>query len=137
MQRITSLLFLLVSIALLSACGPVYKKEYSYVPPVSNVAKMCTAQCVQSKNACEQMCQMRNENCRMQSRQDAMYEYENYREQQERLNKPIDKRIEYFDQGSYRCNTSCNCAPTYRSCYSACGGEVLERNVCVAFCDKK
>lgn len=137
MQRLSSIFILAIITLVLTACGPIYKKQYAYVPPASNMGKMCTAQCVQNKNSCEQMCQMRNDNCRMQARQDAMYQFEIYRSDRLKQNLPVEKSINDFDRGSFGCQNTCGCSATYRSCYAACGGEVLERNVCVAFCDKK
>ncbi len=123
-------------VALMTGCGPVYKREYSFVPPKSNVAKMCTAQCVQSKNTCQQMCNLNTENCRLRARQDAIYQYEQYKRDRRHDGKDIQKNLSDFDHGSL-CSSSCNCEPSYRECYSACGGEVLQRDVCVAFCDKQ
>lgn len=130
--------FLCFSLTLLLAgCGPIYHTEYAYVPPASNIGKMCTTQCLQSKNSCEQMCQMRNDNCRMQARQDAMYQFEIYRGERERQHKPIKKSVSDFDRSIFTCHESCGCEANYRVCYAQCGGAVLERRVCTAFCDKK
>lgn len=120
---------------LLTACGPMYNTEYSYIPPKSDMSKMCTAQCVQSKNSCEQTCRSDNDNCRFRAQQTALIEYNEYKYDRLRAGLPLDKTVSSFDRGM-SCNASCNCQPTYRACYSACGGEVLERKVCVAFCDK-
>ncbi|MCW5584286.1 MAG: hypothetical protein KIT56_10540 [Gammaproteobacteria bacterium] len=123
-------------VGILTGCGPVYKREYAFVPPRTGMGKMCIAQCVQNKNTCEQMCQMNNENCRLRAHQDAVYQFEMYKHERRKHGAPVKKDVSDFDM-SYTCNHSCNCEPTYRSCYSACGGQVLERDVCVAFCDKK
>jgi hypothetical protein len=136
MKRVYAIFSLFLLMSLIAGCGPVYKREYAFVPPKSDMAKMCTAQCVQSKNSCEQMCQMNNESCRMRARQDAVYEYERYKHERKREGKEIKKDVSDFDR-SYSCSSSCNCEPTYRSCYAACGGQVLQRDVCVAFCDKQ
>jgi hypothetical protein len=135
MKHIYSLFSIFVVIALLAGCGPVYKREYSFVPPKTDMGRMCISQCVQGKNACEQTCRMNNDNCRAQAREDAIYEYREYKRERIREGKEIKKNISDFDRG-YRCQSSCDCEPTYRACYSACGGQVLYRDVCVAFCDK-
>lgn len=136
MKTIFAILSVFTLVAMLAACGPVYKREYAYVPPKSSTGKMCTAQCIQGRNACEQMCRMNNEACIARSKQDAVYEYEQYKHERRREGKEVKKTVSDFDR-SYTCNSSCNCGPTYNACYSACGGEVLQRDVCVAFCDKQ
>lgn len=136
MYQIINWLFVCLITVSLTGCGPIYKIEHSYVPPVSSTGKMCIAQCVQNKNTCQQMCQMRKDNCRSQARQDAYYQYESYKNDQARLGKPIEKSIRDFDHSFFECRKPCHCDQTFNSCYSACGGEVLSRQVCVAFCDK-
>jgi hypothetical protein len=124
---------IIVLAAILTACGPIYNTEYSFIPPKSDVSKMCTAQCVQDKNNCQQSCRIDNENCRLRAQQSAIFEFEHYKEEQKRREMPINKSISDFDRSS-SCNNSCECESTYRACYSACGGEVRENKVCVAFC---
>jgi hypothetical protein len=121
--------------AMLSACGPVFKTEYSYVPPRSDGGKMCVAQCIQGKNACEQSCEMKNQNCKLRAHQDALTQFEMYKQEQKRIGKPVERSVDSFDR-SYACSASCGCDETYNSCYSTCGGKVIETQVCVAFCDK-
>lgn len=130
------ILSVLVLASLLTSCGPMYKTEYSFIPPKSDLSKMCTAQCVQSKNDCEQSCRVDNENCRLRAKQNALFEFKNYKEDQKQRGLPITKSVSDFDRSS-SCFNSCHCESTFRECYSACGGEVRERQVCVAFCDKK
>jgi len=136
MSRLLSLIFFVLSLGMLAGCGPIYNTEYAYVPPKSNMGKMCIAQCTQGKNMCEQMCQMQNDNCRMQARMEAREEYREYRHDRREEGKRIRRNVSDFDQGG-RCDRPCGCEPQFNSCYSACGGQVLERQVCVAFCDKQ
>lgn len=135
MKRILLGLSLVALIITLIGCGPVYKREYTFVAPKSNISKMCIAQCVQGKNVCEQSCNANVDNCRARAHQDAIYQYEAYKHERHRKGKSVDKSISDFDTGN-TCTASCNCEPTYRACYSACGGQVLQHDVCVAFCNK-
>lgn len=135
-MRLIVCAFILSLVTMLSGCGPIYKTEYNYVPPHSNMSKMCVAQCVQAKSHCEQLCELKNQNCVAQARQEAFYEYEIYKHDRKREGKKVKKDIGDFDR-SYRCQSSCDCTPSFNTCYSACGGQVLEKQVCVAFCDKK
>jgi len=131
-----SSILILALTGMLFGCGPIYKTEYAYVPPHSSMGKMCIAQCVQGKSACQQMCEMRKENCRARARQEAHYQYEEYKHEQRREHKDVNKDVNDFDNSFFDCNQSCDCTPTFNACYSACGGQVLERQVCVAFCGK-
>jgi hypothetical protein len=135
MKFLRSLLIGVWLTVMLVGCGPVYKREYAFVPPKSDVGKMCTAQCVQGKNRCEQRCRRDTERCRAHAREEAIYQFEQYKRERRRLGQEVKKSINDFDRG-YTCETACNCEPTFRDCYAACGGQVLQRDVCVAFCDK-
>lgn len=130
------LFVLVVFTGIMTGCGPIYNTEYTFIPPKSDMSKMCTAQCVQGKSACDQNCRLENENCRLRSQQAAIYEYNQYKDNQTRQGLPVNKTTRDFDT-SGSCYNSCQCESTFRACYSACGGEVQERKVCVAFCDKK
>lgn len=137
MLRLFTLLLFVALSGMLLGCGPIYKKEYAYVPPRSSAGKMCLAQCIQGKSNCQQMCQMRNENCRAQARQDAFYQYQEYKHERRREGKEVKKTVNDFDNSFFSCNESCDCTSSFNACYAACGGQVLERDVCVAFCNKK
>ena len=129
-------LMIFMSIITLTACGPIYNTQSDYVAPKSDISKMCTAQCVQSRNVCEQSCRMENQDCRIHARKNAQHEFDRYYHQRQRDGANIDKRINDFDR-SYECNANCNCEPSYRDCYAACGGTILAQKTCIAFCDKK
>jgi len=133
MSRVLSILMFIGVLIGITACEPVYKTEYAYQPPNSATGRMCVSQCNQNKSMCEQMCQMRNDNCVQRARQDAIYQYENYRDEQMRHNEKIKKSLSDFDT-SYSCRTHCKCVPAFNTCYNSCGGDVLERKKCVAFC---
>ncbi len=133
----TPLVCLFLAVIILSGCGPIYRTDYSYKPPKSSAGKMCISQCLQNKSFCEESCQVRNENCKMRAHEDALFQFEAYKREQLKNNQPIQRTVSDFDSSSYRCNNSCDCTPSFNACYSACGGQVLENKVCVAFCDKQ
>jgi hypothetical protein len=129
--------FIALMSAFLTGCGPIYETHYSYVPPRTPMGNMCVAQCVQGKSMCEQMSQMQHDNCRMQSRQDAMYRYSHYRDRQIAHGKPIERSMYDFDRGSFGCSSSSSqCVPNFNMCYQACGGQVMAQQVCTAFCNR-
>lgn len=135
MTKFASISFLALAVIFLTACGPIYRTEYAYTPPKTTTAQMCVNQCVQAKTMCEQMCEMRNENCKTRAHQDALYQYEIYKRDQRAHGKHIKKSVSDFDS-SYSCHNTCDCTPSYNSCYASCGGQVYEKKVCVAFCGK-
>ena len=136
MQRLLLIGFFTFLVGMLSACAPVYKTQYKYIPPSSKMGNMCVSQCVQSKSMCQQMCEMRKETCRMRVQREGRAQYETYKEEQKRGGWSIMKDVSDFTDTQGCDNTPCGCTETFNTCYGACGGQVLERKVCVAFCDK-
>jgi hypothetical protein len=138
MQKRLSCFALVISLMVaLTGCGPIYNTEYSYIPPATDMGKMCVNQCITNKTLCQQMCQMRNDSCRTQSRQNALFDYQMYKHRQKANKQPITKDLSAFDRGGYECNSRCDCDFSFNQCYSACGGQVQEHKVCVMFCDKQ
>jgi hypothetical protein len=130
--------YLLLTLATLTlmGCGPIYQTHYDYQLPHSERGKMCVNECLQAKSTCEQMNRMNEESCRDRELKAARYEYQAYRDRQERHHQPVKKSVEDFNHG-YRCNQSSDCEASYKMCYQNCGGVIKENRVCVAFCDKK
>ena len=135
-MKLSRFIFLVLLPLLLTACGPIYKTQYSYQPPQSDTGRMCAAQCVQSRGMCQQMCRAQNNNCEMQAQENAAYSYHAYVKAQQAAGKKIRKNIDDFDN-SYMCNESCNCRSNFNLCYSTCGGKVTSRQICTAFCNKQ
>jgi hypothetical protein len=123
--------------AWLSGCGPVYQTSYTYQPPTSQVGRMCISQCMQTKSSCEQMCQMQDQNCRMMARQNAFYQYQQYRDYQTSHGLSVDRNLNDFDNSFFECRKSCHCSADFNFCYQNCGGVVQEHKVCTAFCDQR
>lgn len=103
-------------------CGPMYETQFFYTPPDSPQGQVCASQCEMNKINCEQLEDMRKENCEYRARQ----EYEDC------------LRYRYDD---YCYEESCSadytrCERMYNSCYTACGGKVTSQQVCVAFCNQ-
>jgi len=133
MHYVYRALSLLGLLCFLTACGPVYEKKYSYVPPKGDIPRMCIAQCYNAKTHCEQLCKLHHENCIAMERREARHDYQEYKRDRRHDNKPIDRDRASFDR-SYTCNTTCQCKPAFNTCYSACGGTVHEHKKCIAFC---
>lgn len=127
------------SLVVLTGCGPMYKTSYSFIPPTSMEGRMCTMQCNQTKNMCEQMQQMRNETCRSRARDEARWRYEDYVRERRDRNLPVEKSMRDFESsyGAFSCADQGNCENDFRTCFTTCGGQVLAHEQCVAFCDKR
>jgi hypothetical protein len=118
---------------LLTGCSPVYETQYSYEPPKSKAGRMCAAQCIQNEENCKQLCQLREDVCITKSKQDALYQYEVYKAQQQSQNRPIIKTPENFDR-AHSCYQVCGCTSVYNTCFERCGGQVATTQGCTAFC---
>ncbi|MBS0359448.1 MAG: hypothetical protein JSS53_09280 [Proteobacteria bacterium] len=114
-----------------TACGPMYRTNYNYIPPVDMQGKMCAMQCEQVKLQCFHLAEAEYQNCRLR-------EEINMRE--ERHHRHHDKKGHWNDFYGSFCSadtTKQQCESSYRSCYEICGGRVVTNTQCVAFCDKR
>jgi hypothetical protein len=136
MQPLLSLFCFLMITTLISACGPVYQSHYTYAPPHAAMEKKCVAQCLQGKNSCLRLCDLKNQRCVERAHYKGLERYTAYKQEQLRNGKAITKSVSYFEDRSV-CRKACSCTISFNTCYSACGGQVKEHKKCVAFCDKK
>lgn len=115
----------------LSACGPIYRTDYTYVPPEDSGARQCLNQCLGMQSACRARAEDRaareNADC----------------EQSALLNYSICLATAKTEAERNRCSSSsfCNkqpnlsvCEAEYRQCYQNCGGTVLSERRCVYGC---
>ncbi|MEO8400230.1 MAG: hypothetical protein ABI597_00355 [Gammaproteobacteria bacterium] len=135
-MKIVLSLFISLMVFVVTACGPIYQTKYSYQPPHSDMGRMCASQCLQSKSSCDQMCQMRKDNCFLHARQNALVQFEAYKAEQKAKSKPVEKTPASFENTA-GCDQPCNCGFDFNMCYQTCGGVVTKYEVCTAFCDKK
>ncbi|MEZ4752834.1 MAG: hypothetical protein R3A13_00765 [Bdellovibrionota bacterium] len=125
----------LILILVLSACGPVYKTDYTYIPPKTESGRSCIFQCQNTKVQCEQLQELKYERCL--DRADREYD---------RCER--NKRYIYKPNGERKCVDNCycfrdscsldeeTCEIRYRSCYGTCGGSVEAKTYCVSNCEK-
>lgn len=109
-------LCLILFVCLLSAC---VKPKYTYMPPHD---RTCIARCVQGKSYCESLCYLKNPRCLAQAERDLAA----YQTEQRVQGLAIKKTLKDF-QTDKSCQSSCQCVKAYNTCYSACGGQVLEQ----------
>ena len=130
-------LLLFSTILLISACGPIYETKYSFVSPQTDKGKQCIGQCLQTKNKCDTECAKKRLSCRQEEYLKASGAYNLYIMQKAQRNEIIlMTQDDFADYG--RCDALCNvCNENYRLCYTGCGGKIIEKKECVAFCDQK
>jgi hypothetical protein len=113
----------LMMMLLLSSCGYVYERQYSYTPPDNQAGKQCASQCYAGKSACQRICLLKNPNCGVRSYADASAAFEKYKRQQRAQGKKVRKQLRDFEQ-SEDCKNVCHCTAAYNTCYTSCGGQV-------------
>lgn len=137
MSRLRILCLALLS--LLGACGPIHSTQYSLTPPATPEGRQCVSQCQQNRGYCRQSCHLAQQACLNEARSRAIDEYRDYVHRQVSKKKPVQRSVSDFEH-SYGCNSnSCEarCESDYRDCFGGvCGGQVVARTVCTAFCDE-
>lgn len=121
MSRIIHLVFVLISICLLSACMP--RQDYTYIPPETDAGKNCAASCKIASTKCVEICALKNSICRSEMRRTAESNYNAYKMRRQATNSKVGKSLDDFMRTA-GCVHSCNCIPAFNTCYSACGGKV-------------
>ncbi|AWZ03079.1 MAG: hypothetical protein NXH87_12975 [Rhodobiaceae bacterium] len=134
-----------VALALI-ACGPVIETHYDYAPPASQAGMQCLAACQQGQNQCNRDAAEAVQQCRYNEERRVEDEYyearERYNEDRllyaaapEKFSKPTEPTKGY--PSYYQCdNQGSQCQANFNMCYRSCGGQVRERQVCVANCEE-
>lgn len=125
---------------LVGGCGPVYETTYELHPPENYQGRVCTNQCSQTQQFCQQNCASQIQMCEYNERLRSQNEYYVYVEQQRAANQAIVRTPESF-YDSFRCRETMNvcqaqCQSSYRSCFAGCGGSVIPHTQCVASCEE-
>lgn len=124
----------IVSMMLLAGCAPRYKTVYTFKPPAEARAKMCIAQCQQSRSLCRRLCKADKHACQRSARAKARHDYQRYALHQQHSQLPVTKTVDDF-YDTHSCEQQvCDCGEDYRTCYQLCGGEVNPHQQCIAFC---
>lgn len=145
MYRMRVWLLAMLGAVALAACGPVIETKYDYLPPANSGGMQCVAGCQQAQNQCNQYAAESANQCRYDEERRAEEEYRDARERYDRemllhvadpnkFAKPSEPSKSY--PSYYRCeDTAAQCVPNFNMCYRSCGGQVAERQVCVANCE--
>ncbi len=145
MHQMGKWLLAMLSVAALTACGPVIETHYDYLPPANSGGMQCVAGCQEAQNQCNQYAAEATNQCRYDEERRVEREYSEAKERYDRdlllyaaspekFSKPTEPTKGYASY--YQCdNQASQCAPNFNMCYRACGGQVSERQVCVANCE--
>ena len=121
---------------------PRYEVSHSYIPPATDMGRMCAAQCLTSKDQClttkQLSADLARERCENDERERARKEYASYAKSRKDKGKKVDRTEDSF-YARYRCEkagtTLSDCGENYHQCYTTCGGQVVAQSICVANCD--
>ncbi len=129
-----------ISVACLTACGPMYQTNYTFTPPSTWRGRQCINHCLQRRGFCRSQCSQHNQLCRAQADvlgavrySDYMHNHHPYRDGKHHYYQT--RSISDFSNYS-ACHSDCGCEADYKVCYQNCGGTVTAHTVCVANCDK-
>ena len=117
-------------IVALGGCTPMYRTHYDFTLPRSRIGRLCTAQCGTTREICRSNAENRAMHGYNQCEIEAQQEY--YR----CLNASTDpkQRSLCFLRQCYAHADSSRCDAEFRTCYSACGGQVIPHRECVFNC---
>jgi len=121
---------------LLASCGPVYRTNYTYIPPKAWRGRQCVNKCLKERTYCNIECRKTYQSCIYGAQEASKPAYRAYVKQRTAAGKEIWANPNDFAD-TYNCNKNCNCEPQYRQCYTNCGGQVVGTTVCVADCSQK
>ena len=136
-KTLWAIIIILSAIFIQGCATPQHDTFYSYIPPKGAEAKACIFQCSMTESQCEQLDQMRLDNCES-ARNNRLQACEN------RNQAAYDNCVNSGQQNCFKawcseneCTSSSNCKTKYNSCYTTCGGVVSSETRCVANCDVK
>jgi hypothetical protein len=128
--------FTILTAFYLISCNPIYSTYYEYQPLKSQQSKQCVVSCQNEATRCTQRAQVVQQVC--EARAEVAYQ-----------GCLASKVFGYDANGNFGCLANCYCwkescgAPDYepcntahRSCYVACGGQIIARTSCIRNCDE-
>lgn len=120
-----------IAALVISACGPIYNTEYTYIPPADTDSRACIAQCNNSKGQCQNNAQLRADNERLRCDVDASIDYERcigHAANDAARAQCVKRSCAGGDVDDSRCDAD------FRVCFQSCGGIVQSRQVCTFNC---
>lgn len=118
------ILFVLTSL-FLTGCDVTSHNKYRYTPPKNSMDLQCVARCTSAQNYCSSICELKNPRCYQRAAAKAKSAFAAYRKEQLAAGHAIQKSEKSFLDNTY-CRDACHCITAYNTCYSACGGQVVQ-----------
>lgn len=94
---------------------------YTYSAPTSPDGKACVDECEQSKSICKAHCHKADPGCLENAKERAQLEFQQYVEQQAKMQAPVTKTAQSFYHPELCAHTGCGCESEYQVCYQLCG----------------
>ena len=130
---------LVVCVLLFTSCVPVYKTNYTFLPPETERGRECVNACQMTLQQCEANEQTAYQGCLSR----ASYEYTTCEAGKVVVPHPL------LGWSAPQCVRNCNCYSSYckppsgelcnaryAECYRNCGGQVNSEKVCIRYCKK-
>lgn len=121
-----------------AACAPVYDTQYTYSAPATAAGQTCISACQADQSGCSYGCRRRAQDCEYEKDRIAEREFNRYVRWRQERGLHVDRTRLYF-RPTYSCprerECRASCDTVYRACFTACGGRIEAREVCVAGCD--
>jgi hypothetical protein len=147
MRKILTIGGLILGLALsLAACGPQLETRYDFTPPASKAGMQCVQNCQADQSMCQAHARSAKDQCRAQADRKVEQDYQKARNDYVVALKLHAKDPSKFPEPTepykqspsyYQCDDlGTECQGQYNNCYSSCGGNVVESQVCVANCDQ-
>lgn len=128
---------LLLLLAAVCSCGPVYQTTFSYSPPSDLPGNTCLNGCQSNQQQCEWNERSLHQECERRAEMDY-----NFCESGKRYSYNYKKKRTDCVENCYCSRDTCPepniplCTDRYNSCYVGCGGTVVATTQCVSSCEK-
>ena len=124
---------------MLSACGGGAEDAMistHYDPPGKPGGRMCTVQCHNALDHCQDSCKLQQRACSNGMQAQAIHDYETYTVDQFKSKQPVELRPRDFERPEQCIPVKCNqhCKSSYNGCFEKCGGTVSTTSACKYFC---
>ena len=124
LSRVFSLILLLVVVG----CATPKPAELvaEYIEPGTPGGRLCTAQCKNASNYCQESCDYKERLCVYDVQAQAIKDYEVYVQEQFEQRMTVDLRPSDFERTSQCKQAGCKvtCKKSYNKCFKKCGGSI-------------
>ena len=143
---------LLLSVLMLTACGPYYRTFTYYDAPRTPQGESCVFQCEHKRDHCEDACEDSYDHCvdkaKLEGKSDYLDAKEDWLDKRQRCKGKLKAQV----KGESVCNTHdeprkhnyintshcrqhCGCDDKFDRCFQLCGGHIRHERRCVSNCE--